>query len=219
MKDKKEKISNILCAVVILILLACSIFFFSQRSQNKVTFVFNKSIVMIVSPSMEEVIEEKSYILIEKIDASEIKTGDIIMFYSDDPAIKGKLNTHRVVGIVGDNEEFVTKGDNNPVEDKYTAKAENVVGIYRKNMPGLTAVLRFFLSKGGLAVIIVLFVGLTTFLVAPEFIKYSRERAAEKENQTDEQKQAEIDRLVQEELQKLRNQNKDNHSNGGDDNV
>ena len=92
----------------------------SAKAKGEVPYFFGYAVMNIVSGSMGDTIPEGSYILIEKTDPSEIRKGDIICFYSDDPAIRGYPNTHTVIEdpIQGENGlEFVTKGDANPTKD------------------------------------------------------------------------------------------------------
>lgn len=127
-------------AVVLLFLVLVNII--GAKMSGKVPSIFGYSVINIVSGSMEDTISEDSYILIKQADPEDIKRGDIICFYSRDPAIYGALNTHRVVEdpITADGKtEFVTKGDANPVNDKVTVRGEDLVGIYVKRLDALTA--------------------------------------------------------------------------------
>lgn len=128
------------CAVVLLVLILVSVI--GAKLKGKVPKVFGYSIINIVSGSMEDEIPKGSYILIKEVDAQKIKQGDVICFYSRNPSIYGMPNTHRVVEDpirTGDKIEFVTKGDANPVNDKETARSEDVIGVYVKRLDGLTA--------------------------------------------------------------------------------
>jgi signal peptidase I len=101
------------------------------KMKGKIPYFFGYSVMNIVSGSMEDTIPQGSYILIKKTDPSEIRKGDIICFFSDDPAIKGFPNTHTVVEdpIVGENGiEFVTKGEANLTKDEETAKGNKLIG-------------------------------------------------------------------------------------------
>lgn len=127
-------------AVVLLVLLLVNIL--GAKMTGNVPRVFGYSIMNIVSGSMEDEIPRGSYILIKKVEPEKVKRGDVICFYSTDPQIYGLPNTHRVVedpinnnGII----EFVTRGDANPINDKETAKGENLIGVYVKRLDTLTA--------------------------------------------------------------------------------
>ena len=86
-----------------------------------------------VGGSMEPTITRGECIIIKSIPADEIKVGDIITFFSDDPRILGYPNTHRVVKVTENDDgykEFVTKGDYNTTEDTVTAKEGKIIGKY-----------------------------------------------------------------------------------------
>lgn len=127
-------------AVVLLILLLVNIL--GAKMTGNVPRVFGYSIMNIVSGSMEDEIPKGSYILIKKVEPEKVKRGDVICFYSTDPQIYGLPNTHRVVEEPINNNgsiEFVTRGDANPINDKETAKGENLIGVYVKRLDTLTA--------------------------------------------------------------------------------
>ena len=116
----------------------------ASKIRGEIPYFFGYSVMNIVSGSMEDTIPEGSYILIKKVDATEVRNGDIICFYSDDPAIKGYPNTHKVVEdpIYGENGiEFVTKGDANPRKDDYTAKGDKLIGRHDRFLLRCTAAL------------------------------------------------------------------------------
>ena len=84
----------------------------------------------ITTGSMEPTYPVDTLILVKKTDPSRIQTGDVISFYSQDPALDGAVNTHRVVEIRQENNAivFVTKGDNNNVVDSYDVPGEYLIG-------------------------------------------------------------------------------------------
>lgn len=141
------------------------------KINNKVFFVGNRAAVWILTDSMEDSIPAKSYIQIRKVDPSEIQVGDVITFYSDDPILRGCLNTHRVVEIAEDGATFITKGDANFVNDVYPVRAESVVGVYEKKLVLLSSVGRMFQSPVGLICGFALLAAITVFSFAPGFSK------------------------------------------------
>ena len=127
-------------AVILLSMLLFNVI--GAKMRGEVPSVFGYSVVNIVSGSMEDEIPRNSYILLKKVDPSEIKKDDIICFYSTDPSIYGIPNTHRVAKdpiITDTGIEFVTKGDANPENDKYNAHGDRLVGVYVKNLDFLTS--------------------------------------------------------------------------------
>lgn len=154
-------------AVVLLLVIGLAV----AKISNKVFFLGNRATVWIMTDSMEDSIPAKSYIRIRKVDPSEIQEGDVITFYSDDPALKGYLNTHRVVEIVEDGTAFITKGDANLANDRYPARAEAVVGVYEKNLPLLSSVGRVFQSPVGLFAVFALLAVITIVTFTGGFSK------------------------------------------------
>ncbi|MDD6994642.1 MAG: signal peptidase I [Candidatus Borkfalkiaceae bacterium] len=153
------------------------------------------SVMWVLTDSMEETIPAKSYILVKKADPGEVRVGDVITFRSREAAIQGNLNTHRVIEIVGDNEEFVTKGDNSATQDSKHVFPEDVVAVYVRNMPVLTFFGRIFTSNAGFIACILLILAGTVFWLC-RYIMQNREKTDKKE----------FDRLVEEEIERLRKQ-------------
>ena len=136
-----------------------------SKMTNRVFFVGNRATIWVMTDSMEDQIPARSYIRIRKIDPSEVQVGDVITFYSDDPTLKGQLNTHRVVGIAEDGKSFVTRGDDNLGDDQYPARADAVIGVYEKNLPAMTFIGRAMQSRIGLLCLL----GLMTVLITVSF--------------------------------------------------
>ena len=88
------------------------------------------SALRITTGSMEPTYGVDTMILVKKTDPSEIKEGDVISFYSSDPALDGAVNTHRVVSIQQEDDHYIyeTKGDGNNVIDAYSADSRYLVG-------------------------------------------------------------------------------------------
>ena len=159
--------ATILIAVMIVRILAAKI-------KGEVPFFFGYSVMNIVSGSMEDTIPEGSYILIQKVDPADVRKGDIICFYSDDPAIRGYPNTHTVVEdpIQGENGlEFVTKGDANPTKDSVNARAEKLIGRHVQNLDFLTNFSVMLEEKGIMIITLVLPVLCVMCMVGTVYVK------------------------------------------------
>ena len=203
-KPKKEKkpimrriIGIVGYTVIIGLMLIVAFIMFSNMS-GKATFIFGKTAMWVKTESMSPEIPEKSYILVKKAVASEVKVDDVIVFISSDPSIAGAYNTHRVVRI-DENGEFVTKGDNNLVEDKYTAKPQNVVGIYERNLPLMTAFGRMMSTTLGIMITFTLIFVIFLIIYVPDMIKISKQRTEEAARI----EKARVDALVALEVAKL----------------
>ena len=150
----------------------------AAKLRGEVPYFFGYSVMNIVSGSMGDTIPEGSYILIQKTDAADIRNGDIICFYSDEQAIRGYPNTHRVVEdpIHGANGiEFVTKGDANPTTDSVTAKGHRLIGRYVKNLNGLTSLSNMLQDNGILIISIVLPALCVAVMIASAYLKLKRQ--------------------------------------------
>lgn len=88
------------------------------------------SILRVVSGSMEPNIKEKAVVFVKETDPDKLKEGDVISFYSNDPAIKNEINTHRIVDIGTEDGRryFTTKGDANALRDPYAVYDSDLVG-------------------------------------------------------------------------------------------
>ena len=84
----------------------------------------------ITTGSMEPTYPVDTLILVKKTDPSQIQKGDVISFYSSDPALGGAVNTHRVTGVQTDGTHwsYKTKGDANNVEDTYGTGETELIG-------------------------------------------------------------------------------------------
>jgi signal peptidase len=177
-------VSKIAFYSIFVIVLALVAMLFISKFTGKVFFVGNRTAVWILTDSMDDAIPPQTYILIEKADPADVKKDDIITFYSDDPVLGGSLNTHRVLEVIDGGKEFVTKGDHNLAEDKYTAKGDKLVGVYVDDIPLLTAIGRFFAKPYGLGVTIGLIILLSVGVYLPELLKKKPDEAKNTEQST-----------------------------------
>lgn len=113
----------IVAAVVIL----CLVVF---TKQGEVPNIGGYTVFRITTGSMKPSYDTDTLILVKKTDPSEIQVGDVISFYSSDPALDGAVNTHRVTKIEQDGTEwkYTTKGDANNVPDQYGTDSEALIG-------------------------------------------------------------------------------------------
>ena len=134
---------------------------FSAKFQGKVPSIMGYSLLRITTGSMKPAIPADTYILVEEIPADQIQKGDIISFYSEDPLIQGKPNTHRVYDAPVQTEndmQFITKGDANPVPDSIPVSSQKLIGRYVRTLDGLTHLARFCSTQGMLVVAVVILV-------------------------------------------------------------
>ncbi len=202
-KEKKSIIRRIIgivgYTVVVALMLLVAFILFSNMS-GKVTFIFGRTAMWVKTESMAPQIPERSYILVRKAPASEVKEGDVIVFKSDDPSIAGSYNTHRVIEIIGVGAEFVTKGDNNAIADQYTAKAANVLGIYEKNLPLMTSFGRVLSTSQGIMITFTMIFVIFLIIYVPDMTRASKRRSDE----ADRIEKARVEALVALEVERLK---------------
>lgn len=204
MKNKKVCFKNIISKIgmVITVLLVVLIaYLVVSQIRGTVPFVFNKAVLNIVSGSMEPQIPTNSYILIKKTSPDDIKVGDIMTFYSRDSMIYGSPNTHLVIEIIGEGDDikFRTKGLNestNSIPDRILVEREDVIGVYRKNLPVITSITNFMSKKAIFFLLII--------IPALSIITFQIKEVIEKS------KQVKIEKLIEIEVERLKNQQNKN---------
>lgn len=205
-KILKRVVSVTVSALVLIMILAVCYLMYCQIS-GKVAFIGNYATVKIITPSMEPTIPTGTYIIAEKVQAEAVQEGDVILFYSRDPAIYGKINTHRVVQVVTENGErsFITKGDHNPENDSFPVYENDLVGRYVKNAENLTAFVGFF-SKPYVFFLVVIIPAVWLVAVSiRDMVKKTRE--------------ARVDRLVEEAVNQLKEEEKNSQEKEKTDDV
>ena len=92
--------------------------------------IFGYTALRIATGSMEPTYDVDTMILVKATDPSEIRAGDVISFYSSDPALDGAVNTHRVVKVTKDENNYIyaTQGDANNVPDMYDVNSKYLIG-------------------------------------------------------------------------------------------
>ena len=133
-------------------------------------------------------IEVGDLVFVDKIDAKDLKEGDIIAFMENKIVV-----THRIVAIETAEDGsliFTTKGDANNTEDSEPVAEDKLVGIYKGSVPKLGDFALFLQQPLGM----ILFIGVPLFA----FITYDiirRQKYARKENKSAMEMEAELERL------------------------
>ena len=97
---------------------------------GQVPQVLGYSVFRVITGSMEPEIPQDALLVVKKTEPEAVQPGDVISFFSPDPALEGAVNTHRVVRVEqhGGDTWFITKGDANDIEDSYPLNARLLVG-------------------------------------------------------------------------------------------
>jgi signal peptidase I len=119
-------------AVSLVIIVGAVIILLSVLFTNsgKAPSLLGYSAFRVMTGSMEPTIPTNSLIVVEQVEPSTLQEGDIISFYSRDPMLSGSVNTHRILSVEQDGEQytFTTQGDANNVADLYTTRESDIVG-------------------------------------------------------------------------------------------
>ena len=111
------------------------------------------SIYTIATGSMIPNINIMDAVINIRVDEPEdLEVGDVITFRSSSVLTQNLTITHRIKEITTDedgNACYITKGDNNPVEDDSCAKFNNVIGKVIIRIPGLGHIQKFLASGFG----------------------------------------------------------------------
>lgn len=206
MKNKKRTIKTIVGVFLSVAAIAVAALVFAvavfSKINNRPAYFFNHSFMYVETGSMSPVIKEKSYVLMKKYDGKPLSEGDVIAYRMTDTSspLYGELIVHRVYKVTETEGVYVTKGDANSAPDEKTVSAENIEAVYVCNLPVLTFIGKLYTSPLGLVAIIALFAFVFAFVYVPDIIAVFKEDSA---NNSEQKKQAIIDRRVREEVQKM----------------
>lgn len=157
-------------------------------------------VLRITTGSMEPAYPVDSLILVRKTSPQAVRKGDVISFYSSDPALSGAVNTHRVVAVEEgtDGVRFVTRGDANNTVDRYDVDASDLLGKVEGSSLILGKAVRLLSNPLIFVPIILLPLGIILFGNLIRTIVYARTIAREEE-----------EAAVQEAIRQIRAQKKD----------
>lgn len=196
-----SKIANIVWIVVIVVLLVLVVVSLAGKKSGRPTFIFNRAVLWVETGSMEPTIETRSFVSVVKSDGQNLSVGDVITFVCNDKsqAVYGLLVTHRIETVVDGG--YKTKGDSAAnVTDPWVVSPDDVVAVYKGNLPLLTWFGRVFSSWAGMAMIALVFVLAMSFVYIPDLVRAAKSDGGDED---DKAKQQQIDRLVAEEVARL----------------
>ena len=151
-------VGSLFCFILIpLLLINCTLIIKSITNKNEVPDIGGIFPMVILTDSMNPQLASGDLVICRKVNARNIKTGDVICFY--DPEGNGTATvTHRVREIITDEPgalAWKTKGDANNTEDEKPIKRENLAGVYCLRLPGLGNTAMFMQSIQGMVICVV----------------------------------------------------------------
>ena len=161
--------------------------------------VLGYSSFRVLSGSMEPTIRTNSMILVKKVNPSEVRAGDVISFYSSDPALGGAVNTHRVLSVEKQNGIYIftTKGDANLIPDEYTTSGNDLIGVVVFSSLLLGTLIRLLSNPVVFIPIIMVPLLLILILNMVKTIRLAKLAAQEEEAQQVQEIKAELERRKQ----------------------
>ena len=160
MSTAKKVLSIAVRVLLWIIILLAALFAFTTlatRSNDKVANIAGYTPMTVLTDSMSPTFNSGDLIIIKKCDPDTLVVGDIVTFHT---IIENEyaLNTHRIVEIRNDNGaiRYVTKGDNNAIQDNHNIAGGDIVGKYTGRVPYLGHVMQFLSSSIGFLIVIVL---------------------------------------------------------------
>ena len=157
MKKLLLRIVNLISVAAILIALFVLLTVVMTKS-GEAPNILGHYVFRVMTGSMEPEIPTDSIIVVKETELSRIEPDDIISYYSDDPQLDGTVNTHRVVSVEQEGEEyiFITKGDANALPDQYPAQGKKVRGKVVFISYSLGVVVNFLSSPIAFVLLIIL---------------------------------------------------------------
>ena len=163
--NKKEKAAR-LCTVTGGLLLTVVILLCVPLTVPR---LFGCQIYNVVSGSMEPAIPMGSIVYVRQTEAKEVKTNEVIAFYSATDS--GALITHRVVQNRIVSGEFITKGDANEKEDLMPVDYDQLAGKVIYSVPVLGSLLSIVVLPAGKAAVACLIVAAVLLQILAEKLR------------------------------------------------
>lgn len=159
MKTVIKAIVNVFAWILLILALLVTILVFSSGRSNGVANLFGYIPLTVESDSMYPTFKQGDLIICKQVDdIYTLKEDDVITFWT---IIEGKKvkNTHRIVSIneAETTRSFVTRGDNNPIDDDMPAYAGDLIGKWTDvKIGGAGKVMAFLRTKVGFFVCILI---------------------------------------------------------------
>lgn len=142
-KKNIEIIKKILGVMLIIFIYNLILIFLSSDDLNDKVNLFGYKAYIITSNSMEPVIHLDDAVIVKKCKESSLAVGDIITFSQN-----GEVITHRILEIEENQQrEYITKGDNNNIEDIEKVLYSNIEGKKVLIIPYLGKIIKIIDNK------------------------------------------------------------------------
>lgn len=176
MNKSLKKIWNVISSILVALVVILALLLVGAR-------VVGLQVFTVLSGSMEPTYHTGSLIYVKKVDPYTIKEGQPITFMLDENTVA----THRVVGIVPDEEDptvirFRTKGDANETEDGSLVHYKNVIGTPIFSIPYLGYVADYIQHPPGMYIAISAGAVLLLLVFIPDIFADDKEQEKKKKS-------------------------------------
>ena len=149
--EKKRRIRKILFFIITIILIVMVLFslfliFLELGNSKELPGSLNMNIYIVTSESMEPKLKVDDVVFVKKgYSNDEFKAGNIITYERSD----GEIITHRIEKVIMDNlkNAYITKGDNNDLEDEETVQYDMIIGKVVYTAPKLGKLIKLLKNK------------------------------------------------------------------------
>jgi len=162
------KTINTLLIIFILLVLVLLINFNNNKSMK----IFNYSIYIVMSNSMEDYFEAGDLIVIKDTSINNLVIDDVISYYSEEEDKKDLIITHKIRTIDYENKEIITYGTKTNTDDLNPVKFDNVIGLYKFKISKVGIILNFIKSLDKIIIISGLFLLCFGILFIKSTLKY-----------------------------------------------
>ena len=155
-EKKKFNISRILNIAMIVLFMIVALNLVTTKSDKLFEIIGYRSYT-VLSGSMEPEFYPGDMVITKHKNKSDIKVDDIVTYRDND----GVIITHRIIEETP--EGYITKGDNNNVEDADILTEDNIIGEVKFSIPKLGYVMNFLSKPMVIAVEMFLLAGFILF--------------------------------------------------------
>ena len=150
-KKRNKKIVKFVILITLILLFIVNIILAIEEKNH----IFGIYMFNIISESMEPTFYKDDLAIVKSCNAEQLEKGDIITFKQED-----RIISHRISDIIKEkgDEQFITKGDNNEVEDKEPVNAQNIYGKVVFVIPNLGKFVNYIQNVSGFINVCILIV-------------------------------------------------------------
>lgn len=173
MKKALKIILDVLAWILLIIALLITILVFASARNDGIPNIFGIMPMSVKSDSMSPTFKKGDMIIVKEIDdLYSLQKDDVITFYT---IVDGSriINTHRIVDIKeeGGSRNYITRGDNNSVDDNLPVGASDIIGRWTgTKLGGIGGFFDYLQTKTGFFVCVIIPIALFFIFELYKFI-------------------------------------------------